>query len=345
MYTAFLEQAGKRIAAVRQHAALSNLLVGLVQKQIEASKSGGGSAILEPIVQTVPDRVEWRLIEHCSVVTRIYALYEQFAQEMIREHLSLLQGCSAYSNLCNELKVTHRKGISTILDKKDGPRYGGLDLSNLVEQYASALADKAYVLEPAAFLVQEQNLRLPELNRLFSGCGIFELASWIEAHDMLKAFFASGDRLGGSAEHEMRELIKYRNEAAHGSIEIDDLPGIDYLYEFCDFIAAVCSAIGERVQLASANKLIDSRKAIVGGKVSETFRDGQIIVGNFAGRYRIGDSILLQGLNYCTAVIVKSLQVNDQNRDEVVLDGGTELGIGISGCARKRASVICFAPA
>jgi hypothetical protein len=53
----------------------------------------------------------------------------------------------------------------------------------MVRDFNLALSgDKTYRLEPAAMLIQEQNLRLTELVRIFSTCGVDALGEWIVGH-------------------------------------------------------------------------------------------------------------------------------------------------------------------
>jgi hypothetical protein len=338
MYSAFLEKTSKRIAAVKQHLELS--------QQIRTTTEDGTLAQIanldwaSKLLSVAPDRLEWRLIDHCSAVTRIYAIYEQFAHEMIREHLSLVQKLLPYKNLSDELKATHRRGMSTILEKKDGPRYGHLNLLDLIREYNNALTEQPYALEPVAFLLQEQNLRLPELNRLFAGCGISDISTWIESSQPITQFFAQGGRLGGNAEHELRELINYRNDAAHGSIEISDLPGIDFLREFCDFTLAMCEAMAEKLLLESTNRLIDAGKASVCGKAKECLKDGEVIIIKVVGKLAVGDEVVFQGKNYCLLAKVTSLQIDNAPQESVELIGDTEVGIGLSSKCPKNARVI-----
>ena len=103
--------------------------------------------------------------------------------------------------------------------------------------------------------MQEQNLRLPELQRFMSACGIDGTSSWIEQHRSVKSFFSSGDRLTASAESQLVELIKYRNDAAHGSIDISDILHQNVLIEFCEFVDVLCEALTERVQLSGLKLL------------------------------------------------------------------------------------------
>ena len=338
MYSAFLDKTSKRITAVKQHLELSHQIRTATEDGTLVQWANADWA--SKLSSTAPDRLEWRLIDHCSAVTRIYAIYEQFAHEMIREHLSLVQKLVPYGNLSDELKATHRRGMSTILDKKEGPRYGHLSLLDLIREYNNALSGQTYALEPVAFLIQEQNLRMPELNKLFAGCGISEISYWIENSQPISQFFLQGGRLGGNAEHELRELISYRNDAAHGSIEISELPGIDFLLEFCDFTLAMCEAMAERLLLESTNRLIDAGKAAVCGKAKERFKEGEVAIVKVVGKLAVGDEVVFKGANYCLLAKVTSLQLNDVPQESVELSGDVEVGIGLSSKCPKNATVI-----
>jgi hypothetical protein len=345
MYAAFLEKTLRSIDALRRHLSTSDLLRSVIHENLPICKGEKicfSQAI--PSIDTAPDRLEWRVIDHCAAVTRIYAIYEQFAQEMIRGHISLLQRHLPYSKLPNDLQNSYRRGVATILEKRDGPRYGHLDISKLIQQYGLALSDKEYVLEPLALLMQEQNLRLPELTRLLTGCGIGNMTSWIEKHQSIRNFFDKEERLAATAEHEMRELIKYRNDAAHGSINIDELPGLDYLYEFCDFVGAVCEAMAERVQLTGLECLIESKAAVLHGKVTECLKSGKVVIAKVTGHFKVGDTIYLCGNDYCIAGEVNSIQAKNVSHTELTVLEVTELGIGINRTGRSKAEIISIFP-
>ncbi len=345
MYAAFLERTQRSIEALKRHIATSEAVRSAIHEG-ELICKGETRCFNQPLLsaEAAPERLEWRVIDHCAAVTRIYAIYEQFAQEMVREHLSLLQTHVSFADLPDGLKSSYRRGLAEILEKKDGPRYGHLNLSDLIGQYDRALQGKPYLLEPLAMLMQEQNLRLPELKRIFTGCGIADVDSWIEKHRCIRAFFDKDRRLGASAEHEMVELIEYRNDAAHGSINIDDLPGLDYLFEFCDFISAVCEALSERAQLIGLECLIDSGAAEPRGKVSECIKSNRVLISEVTGAFTVGDIIYLCGDEYCMARSIMSLQIEGIDHPKVSLTEPTELGFAINEPGRKKARIITINP-
>ncbi|MBE1526575.1 hypothetical protein GGC65_001031 [Sphingopyxis sp. OAS728] len=342
MYNPFLERTKSAISALIKHVHTSeNFRTALLDNALRCAAEtpcfdlGIGA-------EQAPDRVAWRVIDHCAVVTRIYAIYEQFCSEMIREHLGLLQSRIPFSQLPDEIKASYRLGISKILEKKDGPRFGDIDLNRLVEGYHAALSDSKYTIEPRAMLMQEQNLRLPELQRYMKSCGIENMSSWIEKHRAVLAFFETGDRLTASAESELSEIIKYRNDAAHGSLDISDILHVNVLVEFCEFISALCEAISERVQLSGLLLLKDKGFVEKRGKLTESLRDGTVFIGKMTGGFEIGGTVYLCGESYCVERMVTSLQIEGQPHDRVLLEEAAELGMMFDIPAKKNVVLFRF---
>lgn len=345
MYNAFLQRTKEAIAALEKHIRTSDQFRTAVFDESVGCKAS--TSCFDPAIvssETAPDRLQWRVIDHCAAVTRIYAIYEQFAHEMVREHLGLLQSRIAFAKLPEALRSSYRIGIAKILEKKDGPRYANLDLAQLIAGYDRALAGQDYTLEPRAMLMQEQNLRLPELQRFMSACGVDGVTSWIEQHPATKGFFAAGGRLTATASSEMGELIEYRNDAAHGSIDITDILHVNGLIELCDFVAAVCEALTEKVQLAGLQLLKPHEQATERGKVSESLKGGIVAVGDMTGNFKVGDTVYLCGEAYCHERSVVSLQLEGVSHEEVNLTVLTSLGIMFDAPGKKNATIMVIEP-
>ncbi len=345
MYSAFLQRTKATISALGKHIRTSDRYRAAVFD--DALKCAARIPCFDPALgsaECTPDRVEWRIIDHCAAVTRIYAIYEQFAHEMIREHLSLLQDRISFSDLPDQIRSSYRLAIAKILDKKEGPRFADLDLRQLIHEYDCALSGEKYMLEPRAMLMQEQNLRLPELHRFMSACGVDGMEAWIEHHRAINDFFAGDDRLTATAASEMAELIKYRNDAAHGSIGISDILSVNMLIEFCDFAAAVCEALAERVQLAGLNSLKPHEHVKERGKVTECLKGGKVVIGAMTGAFKVGETVYLCGEYYCLERSVVSLQLEGVPHDEVNLTSATELGIMFDAPGKKNAVIMAFEP-
>jgi hypothetical protein len=341
MYNAFYQRTKETILALNKHIRTSDRFRTAVFDG--ALKCTISTPCFDPAlasIATAPDRLEWRIIDHCAAVTRIYAIYEQFAQEMIREHLSLLQLRLTFFDLPDKLRSSYRSGIAKILDKKDGPRFADLDLSKLISEYDKALSGKDYTIEPRAMLMQEQNLRIPELDRFMNACGIDGVAAWVERHRAVTGFFAASDRIGASAASQMAELIKYRNDAAHGSIDIGDILNVNVLLEFCDFILAVCEALSERVQLAGLHALELHGHAFTLGKITESLRKGTVCIGPLTGTLKIGSKVYLCGQDYCLERTVVSLQLGGVGYEDIDLKSVTEVGMMFDTNGKKNAAIM-----
>lgn len=345
MYNAFLQRTKETIAALGKHIQTSDRFRAAVFDNV--LKCASETPCFAPELgstETAPDRLEWRIIDHCAAVTRIYAIYEQFAHEMIREHLGLLQGRLLFADLPDQIRSSYRTGIAKILDKKEGPRFADLDLAQLISGYDRALTGKAYALEARAMLMQEQNLRLPELQRFMKACGIDDVVKWIEQHRAVQDFFAADDRLTASAASEMTELIKYRNDAAHGSIDISDILHVNVLIEFCDFIAAVCEALAERIQLAGLQSLKPHSYVKERGKVAESLKGDMVAVGPMTGPFKVGSTVYLCGDTYCLERSIVSLQLEGVSHNKVRLTTPTDLGMMFDAPGRKNAVIMMVEP-
>lgn len=341
MYNAFLLRTKETITALGKHIQTSDRFREAVfDDKLKCASETPCFDLTLGSTEAAPDRLEWRIIDHCAAVTRIYAIYEQFAHEMIREHLSLLQGRLAYTDLPEPLRSSYRLGIAKILEKKEGPRFGNLNLEQLIGDYDRALNGKEYTLEPRAMLMQEQNLRLPELNRFMGACGIDGVTRWIERHRAIVDFFTATDRLTASAESELGELIKYRNDAAHGSIDIGDILHVNVLIEFCDFVSALCEALAERIQLAGLDLLKPHKHVNERGRVTESLMGGMVAVGTMTGNFKVGSTVYLCGENYCIERNIMSLQLDGVSHEEVSLDSATELGMMFDSPGKKNALVV-----
>lgn len=343
MYNAFLQRTEQTIQALVKHVRTSERFRTALFD--DALKCEGGKPAFDPLLastENAPDRVEWRIIDHCAAVTRIYAIYEQFVHEMVREHLSLLQSRLLFSELPEKMQSAYRLGLAKILERKDGPRFGDLDLAQLVENYHRGLKGEPYTLEPRALLTHEQNLRLSELDRLTKACGIEGVGAWIENHRCVKEFLSSEERLSSTAESELLEIVKYRNDAAHGSIDIGSILSVNVLVEFCEFISALCEALSECVQLAGLEILERHGHVHERGAVTEYFRKGMVVVAEITGAFKEGGTIYLCGENYCLERSLVSLQLDDVAISEVNCEVPTALGMGFDAPARDNARIKTF---
>ncbi|WP_230968044.1 MAE_28990/MAE_18760 family HEPN-like nuclease [Nostoc sp. WHI] len=203
--------------------------------------------ILSKLLQDIPKAREWRVYDHCAVVTRLYAIYERFVEELISDWLILLPGLyPRYSDLEETIRNNHQLGVGKLLTELNKNRYEHLSSKKVMQGlFYGTTGEKEYELLPDAFLIHEQNLRRETLERLFANAGISNAWAWVEKHRSIKYFLEEIRGNQNTAEGELNEFISYRNDAAHGFP--DDVLGASALLELCDFVDALSQALAELV--------------------------------------------------------------------------------------------------
>jgi hypothetical protein len=187
-------------------------------------------------------------------------------------------------------------------------------------------------------LIQEQNLRLGELERMFGHCGLSGFRTWIDHHPAITTFFSSAGRVSDTAEAELREIVGYRNEAAHG--EVDSVLGVAVLTEFAEFIFQLCRAIAEFVQNDMLTRLAKRNEFKEAGVVTETFSGNRMVARLNHAKLSVGDTIYLTARYRCTEAKVMSLQLQGKSVPEVDLADSTEVGIKTDVGPKRRTRVI-----
>jgi hypothetical protein len=89
-----------------------------------------------------PSIAEWRIYDHCSAITRLYAIYENFVEDILRNLIDILPYLYTYDEMPSGFRNEHRNGIAYILQRLDAPRYRGLAEEKIIEDYHNTLSGK-----------------------------------------------------------------------------------------------------------------------------------------------------------------------------------------------------------
>ncbi|WP_413172524.1 MAE_28990/MAE_18760 family HEPN-like nuclease [Anabaena azotica] len=299
--------------------------------------------ILDDMFQYIPEVTDWRVYDHCAVVTRLYAIYETFVEDLIRDWLILLPGLSLkYSDLNESIRKTHQSGVGRLLQeilKEDNNRYKNLSVQQVMLGLLNGESgEDKYQLLPEAFLFHEQNLRKNSLERLLANAGISESWSWILTHRDIKYFVEEIRANENTPEQELNTLISYRNDAAHGT-NIDDFLAANALLELCDFVENLCQALCELVTWRVLEKKESESigQAQVIGKITEWLKKPKAAILTADREYplSVGNSVFLVGKSYCQEATIKSIQHNGESISEIKTTPGMEIGLKFDVDARK----------
>lgn len=342
MHTALLDRSIEALGAVRRHVSFSANLRNQVAAPSFGCKADGEKCFdIGQLLGSAADATNWRIIDHCAAVTRTYALFESFVQQILREYLAFLAGAYSLSALGPDFKAKYTRGIGQILLDQDKLRYHNLDLATVVSAASDALANKSgYQLQPEALLRAEQNLRMGELQRLFGQCGLSGIESWITSHRAVKEFFATQSRLSETAASELKQIVEYRNEAAHG--DVDDVLGAEVLVEFTYFFDALCRSILDLIQYDTLRRAKEIGRAIVFGVISERFQDDIVVAKVTNATLSVGDGFYVFSKGLTMIAEVKSIKLNNADMQTITIAKETEVGLRIGVRAKVGCELVRF---
>lgn len=333
MFQEFLQQAKDNIFTVRAIIKTNENLrkVLLQENNIEKYQSKDYKELLDLLKKDIPKIKEWRIYDHCSAVTKLYAIYENFVEDLIREWLRLLPELFlSYEHLEQRIRNTHRLGIGKLLLELNKNRYEHLSVEKVINSlYFGVSNHEQYELLPDAFLFHEQNLRREILDKLLADAGINNSWAWITHHKAMKNFIEEIRGGQNTAEGELNELILYRNDAAHGTL-IDNFLGFDALLELCDFVESICQALADlfTYKVIKQKEIIGEAQNI--GKIKEWFIKPQAGVAKIANAsLAINSNLFLinENIAWCQFVTIQSIQVKNQSVDEIEVTDEVEIGL------------------
>lgn len=305
----------------------------------ETLKSVDYLELIKEIKQNVPQTTAWRIYDHCAAVTKLYAIYENFVEDLIRDWLILLPRlCQNYDDLDESIKNTHKLGVGRLLIDLNKNRYKHLTVEDVINGLFNGVNNKTdYELVADAFLFYEQNLRKEILDKLLADAGISKSWNWIDKHKSIQNFVEEVRGSQNTAEGELNELISYRNEAAHGAL-IDDFLRANALLEICDFIESLCKSLNDLFMYHAINYKMRINEARKIGTMTEWFKKpkaGVARVSNARLYKKCNLYLINQNLSWCQSATIDSIQVNGNSLTEVNADNEMEVGLKFDVDARE----------
>ncbi|AZV20997.1 MAE_28990/MAE_18760 family HEPN-like nuclease [Mesorhizobium sp. M7A.F.Ce.TU.012.03.2.1] len=342
MHTALLDRSLEALSAVRKHISFSANLRSQVAAPSFGCKAEGEKCFdISQILGEAADATSWRIIDHCAAITRTYALFESFVLQVLREYLAFLSGAYTLTALGDGFKAKYTRGLGQILVDHDKQRYQTLDVATVIIAASEAMANKVgYQLQPEALLRAEQNLRMAELQRLFSQCGLSGIDAWVTSHSAVAEFFAAQARLSETAASELKQIVDYRNEAAHG--DVDDVLGAEVLIEFTHFFEALCRSIVDFIQYDTLRRAKELGRATIVGVITERFHDDIVVAKVKSATLSVGDEFYIFGKGLTMMASVNSIQLNDVNVETATVVDETEVGLRIGVRAKVGCELVRF---
>lgn len=342
MFASCVDSLRREIAILKSILATHDRLREIVYDAAGGQRDVGAAAgaPLAGVTANLPPHLAWRIYDHCAAFTRLYAVYERCILDMVAEWLSMLPVLfPAYADLPDAVRIGHRVGVSEILSKLGGDRYGHLSEQSTLSGISDGVRGVVpYSLLTDAFLIDDQNLRRETLGKLLSRAGVPDSWGWISGHGDVQRFLR--ERRGGqnTAEAELRNFISFRNEAAHGVV--DQVVATDEIGNIADFISIVCDVVAQLL----TQRVVEAREQIgqveIIGRVFRQFSGRIVAIEATPGRIRVGESVIVRRDQACFATTIESIEVNHERIDELNTNAGDKIGLCLGRVAKVESEIV-----
>jgi hypothetical protein len=294
------------------------------------SGAAAGDDPLAGIRKRAPAKSSWQVYDHCAAFTRLYAVYEQFIEELVSDYLRMLPTLySQYGELPGSVARQHRVGVGQILLKlgKDGP-YKEFDEMQIVQGLSRGLSGSPdYTLLPDAFLIDPQNYRTDAVVKLFSYVGFENCWAWVEKHPLMTAFMQSRDS-NETAKTLLHDFIDYRNKASHTAVA--DIVSIDEVKSVANFVMVLSEVLAQLVMKQAVERMKTIGKTMDVGTVIHKFSSNVVGVDMLPGELAVGDELVVLQKYACFKTQVVSLRIADAQHGKLSLTEARDVGVKLT---------------
>lgn len=148
----------------------------------------------------------------------------------------------------------------------------------------------------------------------------------------MEEFFAVQGRLSETAGSERRQIVPYRNEAAHG--DVDNVLGSDELIEFTHFFEVLCRSLVDFVQYDTLRRAKELGGAAVVGVISERFREDVVVTKVSNTTLAVGDQLYVYRKGMTMIATLRSIRLDDVDVEKAEIANETEVGLRLGVRAR-----------
>jgi hypothetical protein len=282
------------------------------------------------IKAALPESVRWRVMEHTLTVGHLYALYENYCENILSDWVNFLTERFSFAELPESLVESYQAGFARLSGILPSPRYSNLTIKSIINNYHSALEGlKNYQLDTECLTYHKNNLRWPDVTQIFSRCGINDINGWIASSNSLKQYFEENQqKIADQVEAKLSDLIQYRNDCSHGVVEVNEILGHDDLIDMITFIEIICTSLDQLILWKKLEILIEKGSAHAAGRATEVFRTANaFICTSEEMTYEVGQKIYVKKGAFVIVDEITSIQIDDNSVIRAVAKSGDELGM------------------
>jgi len=292
---------------------------------------------------SIPSQLRWRIYDYSAFITQLYALYESFVFDVIRQWLSFLPSIyPVWDDLPQKLGSNYRAAIGSVLQKYGGSRTENLTEKSLIEGLYFGVSGRSdYTFISDAFFIGLPNLRKADLIDLCRKVGLPDIDSWFSNTNSALGILCVANSF--SVEGQLKNLIEYRNDCAHGPVGIDNLLGANDLFVLGDFVYSLCEVFVEFVQ-SNICQLAEIQNACWQlGEITEYYKKADaFIIKTKKTSFALGESVIIKSNLRCYYADIISLQKDGSVINTVDTIADDEIGVKLSKPAREGSVILSF---
>jgi hypothetical protein len=210
----------------------------------------------------------------------------------------------------------------------------------MISEYNSALSGSVeYNLAAECLTYHKNNLRWDDLLEIFNRCGVSDLSQWVSRHPALIGHFETDKKIIEQTSSKLTNFIQYRNDAAHGLVDVEQILGFEELKDYADFIGCLCSSFDQLLNKHALKHLGDQEKASSVGLVSEVFHGNRTVCVMEGVALQVNDRLIVTNERTCFERIVVGLMMDNVASQQVVVAVPAEVGIKFDAVVPKRAKL------
>jgi len=281
---------------------------------------------LVDVASRAPLRTSWLLYDHCAAVTRLYAIFEGFIEEVVKGYLDALPELfPRYADLPLRIRTQHRVGVAQILLRlgKEG-LFGGLSESHVIGGIAAGHQSEKYYLFADAYLIDPQNYRAELLNQIFGYLDFTDIWSGVENHELVRSFMLTRDPLE-TPKSLLKKLVEDRNLASHSSAS-SVWPAAE-IRAMAAFLEAVSQGIVEIVFKNLITYQSNAKLIELVGTVIHVFSENIVGISCHGIPISTGDLVIVAQRSAAFTSRIESIQEGQITHDSLYPKLGQQIGI------------------
>ncbi|MDM8522366.1 MAE_28990/MAE_18760 family HEPN-like nuclease [Desulfococcaceae bacterium HSG8] len=287
-------------------------------------------------------RQQRRQFNYNAIIITLYGFLEQFIESLLESYLKQINRIiPKYSQLPDSVSKNYTDLTIEFMKYLDEPIYEGLATKeDLISDLYSCITDSEdYRINPYPFIHHTANFRFQMIERLFSNVGVGNVSGRVIKSYIFTEYLRRNDppsvdhTTPESALSDLNDLVKRRNEVAHGELPNEFLDNRTILENYIPLLEVYGESLYEVVYSDVLKYQVEYNGTELGSPIG-IYKQGKVIGISVEDMIvKVGDLLAAKTANQNIPYIagkIEELQVDNISREEVSAStAGVDIGIHV----------------